>query len=158
MTKIITSIMINTTLERAFDLSRSIDFHAYSQNLRNEIAIDGRTSGLINFGETVTWQAKHLGISQKLSVQITKFERPYSFRDTMIKGAFKRFDHDHIFEKVNGLIKLTDIFDYDAPFLFFGKVFDKLVLEKYMTNFSIERNQMIKTTLESDDWKNFLEN
>lgn len=158
MTKIITSIMIDTTLERAFDLSRSIDFHAYSQKHRNETAIGGRTSGLINLGETVTWRATHLGISQKLSVQITKFERPFSFRDSMIQGAFKRFDHDHIFEKVNGLIRLTDIFDYDAPYLFFGKVFDKLVLEKYMTRFSIERNQTIKTTLESDEWKKFLEN
>lgn len=156
MPKIITSILINSTLERAFDLSRSIEFHAYSQSHRKEKAIEGRTSGLINLGESVTWRATHLGFSQTLSVRITQLEWPYYFRDTMIQGAFKRFDHDHIFEQINGKIKLTDIFDYDSPLYIFGKIVDRLVLEKYMTNFSISRNQIIKETLESDSWKKFL--
>ncbi len=124
MPKIITTTKVNAPIEIAFDLSRSIEFHAYTQAHRNEEAIEGKTSGLINLGETVTWRAKHFGISQKLSVEITKFNRPYIFRDTMIEGAFKRFDHDHIFEQHNGLVKSTDIFDYDSPLSFFGKVFD----------------------------------
>ncbi len=102
MPKIITTTKVNAPIEIAFDISRSIEFHAYTQAHRNEEAIEGKTSGLINLGETVTWRAKHFGISQKLSVEITKFNRPYNFRDTMIEGAFKRFDHDHIFEQHNG--------------------------------------------------------
>jgi hypothetical protein len=98
--RIITTVEINAPIERAFDLSRSIDFHAFTQSSRDEKAIDGRTSGLINVGETVTWKAKHFNISQKLSVKITKFDRPYSFRDTMIKGMFKRFDHDQYLSSV----------------------------------------------------------
>lgn len=156
MPKIVTSVTINTSLERAFDLSRSIDFHAYSQRHRYEKPIDGKLSGLINLGETVTWKAKHLGFLQKLTVKITKFERPFCFRDTMVSGAFKRFDHDHIFERVNGVIRLTDVFDYDSPFSIAGKFFDKLILEEYMIKFSEERNITIKETLESDDWKKFL--
>jgi ligand-binding SRPBCC domain-containing protein len=155
--RIITTVEINAPIERAFDLSRSIDFHAYTQSNRGEKAIDGRTSGLINIGETVTWRARHFNISQKLSVKITKFERPYSFRDTMIKGAFKRFDHDHIFEQNNGFVKLIDIFDYNSPFLILGKIFDYFVLEDYMRNFAIQRNKDIKNALESNEWKRFIE-
>jgi len=157
MPKIITSIKIDAPIERAFDLSRSIEFHYYSQAHRKELPIDGRTSGLINLGETVTWKAKHFGILQKLSVEITKFERPYSFRDTMIDGAFKRFDHDHIFEQVNGCVKMTDVFDYESPCSVLGKLADVLILEKYMTRFSNERNFALKKALESDEWKNFLD-
>ena len=156
MPKIITTTKVDASIEIVFDLSRSIEFHAYTQAHRNEEAIEGKTSGLINLGETVTWRAKHFGISQKLSVEITKFNRPYSFRDTMLEGAFKRFDHDHIFEQHNGLVKITDIFDYDSPLSFFGKFFDFLILKRYMTNFSIQRNEAIKRVIESDNWKDFL--
>jgi len=156
MPKIVTTTEVNAPIEIAFDLSRSIEFHAYTQNHRNEVAVKGKTSGLINLGETVTWRAKHFGISQKLSVEITKFDRPYSFRDTMINGAFKRFDHDHIFEQHNGLVKITDIFEYESPLLFIGKFFDFLILKKYMANFSVQRNEAIKRVLESNKWKDFL--
>ena len=156
MPKIITTTEVDAPIEIAFDLSRSIEFHAFTQSHRNEEAIKGKSSGLINLGETVTWRAKHFGFNQKLSVKITKLNKPYSFRDTMIEGAFKRFDHDHIFEQHNGLVKITDIFDYESPLSFLGKIFNFLILKKYMTNFSVQRNVAIKSALESDKWKDFL--
>lgn len=157
MTKIITSVHIDAPIERVFDLSRSIEFHCYSQSHREEIPIDGTITGLINLGERVTWEARHFFIRQKLSVEITKFERPYHFRDTMTNGAFKKFEHDHILEQVNGRVKLTDVFEYETPFSIFGKVFDLLVLKKYMTNFCSERNNALKKALETEAWKKFLE-
>jgi len=156
MPRIITTTKVDAPIEIAFNLSRSIEFRAYTQAHRNEVAIEGKTSGLINLAEIVTWRAKHFGISQKLSVEIKKFNRPYTFRDTMIKGAFKRFDHDHIFEQHNGLVKITDIFDYESPFSFFGKIFDFIILKRYMTNFSTQRNEAIKRAIESDKWIDFL--
>ena len=74
----------------------------------------------------------------------------------MVKGAFKRFDHDHYFERENGQTILTDVFDYEAPLGILGKLADLLFLKKYMTNFSIKRNQMIKEALESGLWKEYL--
>jgi len=98
MPKIITKIDIDAPIDRAFDLARSIDFHAFTQSDHGEAAVAGITSGLINAGETVTWRAKHLGFFQYLTVEMTIFDRPYHLRDSMVKGAFKRFDHDHLFE------------------------------------------------------------
>ena len=49
-------------------------------------------------GEEVTWSAKHFGVRQRLTSRITAFERPRRFRDSLVRGAFARFDHDHIFE------------------------------------------------------------
>ncbi len=151
-----TQLEIDAPMELAFDLSRSIDFHAYSQNKHNEIAVSGITSGLIDLDQSVTWLARHFGISQYLTARITEFERPFHFRDTMEKGAFKRFDHDHHFEVRDGRTIMLDTFDYDTPYSIFGYVFDKFVLHRYMTRFFIHRNTMIKEALESGDWKRFL--
>ncbi len=156
MPTIKTQIEINAPMELAFDLARSIDFHAFSQHRHNEIAVAGITTGLIELNQFVTWRARHFGISQCLTAKISKFDRPFHFRDTMEKGAFKRFDHDHFFENQDGKIIMTDIFNYEAPYSVFGKIFDKLILQRYMTSFFINRNTMIKDALESGDWRNFL--
>lgn len=80
--------LINAPIERVFDLARSIDAHMASTSQTREKAISGRTSGLIEQGETVTWEATHFGIRQQLSVRITQMDRPYHFEDEMISGAF----------------------------------------------------------------------
>ena len=53
---------IKSDLETCFDLSGSIDLHQISTAKTNERAIDGRTMGLINLNEFVTWEATHFGI------------------------------------------------------------------------------------------------
>ena len=68
--KIITRIKAEPHV--VFDLSRSIDFHIESTIHTNEKAIDGRTSGLIQLGESVTWRAKHFGFYQNLTHKINK--------------------------------------------------------------------------------------
>lgn len=55
------------------------------------------TRGLIGLGEEVTWEAHHFGIKQRLTVRITRFERPARFQDVMVSGAFKSMKHDHDF-------------------------------------------------------------
>ncbi len=52
--------VIHAPLHRVFDLSRSITLHKRSMEHLQEEAVKGRTSGLIEYDETVTWRAKHL--------------------------------------------------------------------------------------------------
>lgn len=59
-----------------FDLSRSIDLHQVSTAKTGERAVAGRTSGLIEKGETVTWRARHFGVWQYLTSKITEMESP----------------------------------------------------------------------------------
>jgi ligand-binding SRPBCC domain-containing protein len=157
MPQIFIETIINAPIERVFDLSRSIDLHTNSLAQTNEKAVAGKTKGLINIGETVTWEAIHFGIKQKLTSKITQFDYPNHFRDSMIKGAFARFDHDHFFEELDGKTLMRDVFDYDSPLGIIGKLVDFLFLENYMRNLLITRNQIIKNVLESNDWKKFLD-
>jgi ligand-binding SRPBCC domain-containing protein len=70
--------------------------HKISTKHTNEEAIAGKTSGLIELNESVTWKAKHFGFYQLLTSKITEFENPDYFVDEMV-GAFKWFKHKHSF-------------------------------------------------------------
>lgn len=144
---------INATPEICFDLSRSIDLHKISTAQTKETAIAGRTSGLINLNETVTWRATHFGIPQQLTSKITAFDRPNYFKDEQIKGIFKSFTHEHRFKKIAHTTVMEDIFTYDTPFGIFGKIFEWLILTRYMKKLLIQRNQVIKEFAETEKWK-----
>ena len=66
---------INAPLDRCFDAARDLDLHMKSVSHTGERAVRGRTSGLIEAGEEVTWQARHFGIAQEFTSRITTFQR-----------------------------------------------------------------------------------
>jgi ligand-binding SRPBCC domain-containing protein len=144
---------INAPIKRCFDLSRSIDLHMLSTSRTNEKAIEGRTKGLVEEGDTVTWEATHLGIRQKLGSKISVVRSPDYFTDEMIFGAFKRFHHEHIFEEKDGKTMMTDKFDYTSPLGIIGKMVDIMFLTAYMKRFLTERNALIKEFAETERWK-----
>jgi ligand-binding SRPBCC domain-containing protein len=139
-----------------FDLSRSIDLHKISTEHTNEEAISGKTSGLIELNESVTWRAKHFGVYQELTSKVTEFDRPRYFSDEMVKGAFKKFKHEHHFSEVNGITLMTDYFDYESPLGILGQLADKLFLRKYMAGLLEKRNLVIKDFAETGKWKGVL--
>ncbi|WP_347174525.1 SRPBCC family protein [Polaribacter uvawellassae] len=153
---IIIETEINSKQNIVFDLARSIDLHKISTIKTNEEAIAGKTSGLISLNESVTWKAKHLGFSQKLTTKITAHNSPEYFVDEMTKGIFKSFKHEHIFKKINGKTLMIDKFDYKSPFGFLGKIADFIFVKNYMTKFLKERNQIIKEFAETEKWKQVL--
>mgnify|MGYP005825679107 CR=1 FL=1 len=156
MPKIELNTEIRANIQTVFDLSRSIDLHKISTEHTNEEAIAGKTSGLIGLNESVTWRAKHFGVYQKLTSKVTEYDRPKYFSDEMVKGAFKRFKHEHHFSEENGVTIMTDYFDYVSPLGFLGRLADRLFLEKYMTGLLEKRNAVIKDFAESGKWKRIL--
>jgi ligand-binding SRPBCC domain-containing protein len=150
------STEIHAPIERVFDLARSIDLHQQSMGHTGEKAIGGRMSGLIELGETVTWEAVHFGLKQRLTSQITVCEAPIHLQDVMVTGSFKRFTHDHYFSETGSGTMMKDVFDYDSPFGFLGLIADLLFLESYMTRLLEKRNQLIKKVAEGEGWRDFL--
>jgi ligand-binding SRPBCC domain-containing protein len=149
MPKVELSTQINAPIERYFDLARSIDLHMESTKQTGEKAIAGRTSGLIELGETVTWQATHFGIRQNLTSKITRFEYPNYFTDEMVTGAFKSFRHDHLFSYSDGQTIMKDVFDFESPLGLLGRLANFLFLTDYMRRLLETRNLVIKKTAEN---------
>lgn len=146
---------INAPAQRCFDLSRSVDLHTHSTKGTNEKAVAGVVKGLMNDGDEVTWEAKHLGIRQRLTSRVSKFNPPVFFVSEMLRGAFKKIHHQHIFKEENGITTMIDIFDFEAPLGFLGKIAEWMFLKNYMKRLLVERNKIIKHVAESNEWEKY---
>ncbi|WP_090377142.1 SRPBCC family protein [Dyadobacter sp. SG02] len=148
MATIYLTTSIRAPINACFDAARSVDAHLSSAIGTNEKVIAGRMTGLFEAGDIVTWEARHLGIRQRLTVEISRMIEPTFFEDKMLKGAFKSMRHEHHFAEENGLTIMTDLFQYETPFGILGALFDKLYLESYMRKFLQKRNLHLKQVLE----------
>jgi ligand-binding SRPBCC domain-containing protein len=146
---------IRAPSERCFDLSRSVDLHIQSTSSTGERAIAGVTRGLLGLGDQVTWRARHFGIWQNLTSRITMFDSPRYFRDSMVSGAFTRFDHDHYFVALGDHTEMRDVFDFTSPLGPLGRIADAVVLKRYMTRFLAERIRVVQRVAESNEWRAF---
>jgi ligand-binding SRPBCC domain-containing protein len=135
---------IDAPIAVCFDLSRSIDLHQISTDQTKEKAIDGVNSGLIGLNETVTWEATHYGLTQRLTSKITAYQRPFYFVDEQQKGAFKSIYHEHKFEEKAGKTLMQDRFYFESPYGIFGKIFNYLTLKNHIHKLLIKRNEVIK--------------
>lgn len=148
MPLIVYKIYIKAPIEKCFDLARDVEVHTKTTSKTNERAVGGTTSGLLELGDTVTWEAVHFGIKQRLTAQIIEMEKPNRFVDIMVKGAFHSFVHTHQFmEQGEGTI-MIDQFQYKSPLGLIGVLADKLFLEKYMRKFIISRANELKKIAE----------
>jgi len=148
--------LVDAPVERVFDLSRSIDAHMASTGRSDEVAVAGCVTGLIELGETVTWEATHFCVRQRLTSKIVELNRPDFFVDEMVEGVFESMYHLHRFEKVEGGTLMTDVFSFSAPLGILGRGAEYFFLGRYMTRFLSERNAYLKSIAESEEWKQFL--
>ena len=151
--------VIHAPIERCFDLARSVEVHLAGNVHSGEaaVAMAGVTSGLIGMAERVTWRAKHFGVWQTLTSEITAMEPPAYFQDTMIQGAFRSMKHDHFFRSLpSGQTEMKDVFCFAAPLAVLGRLAEIVLLRRYMQALLHERNVAIKQIAESSDWTRYL--
>jgi len=140
---------IGAPIEIVFDRARDLDLHTDSLAHTNERIVAGRTSGLIEMDEEVTFRARHFGISHEHTSRITAFDRPQYFRDEMIRGRFKYFKHDHFFAESGSGTRMTDVILFNSPLGFLGRLVDRVFLAGYLERLIRHRNQAIKEAVES---------
>ena len=148
--------LIRAPRERVFDLARSIDAHQDSTRGTEERAVAGVTKGLIGMGGEVTWEARHLGMRQRLTVRVRAFDRPKHFQDVMISGAF-RMVHDHEFAEVPTGTVMRNRFEFESPLGTLGRMANWLFLTSYMRRFLVRRNQVLKRLAESTEGSRYFE-
>lgn len=134
--------------EVCFDMARDIGLHERTCLNTREKAVAGRMQGLIELDETVTFEATHLCVRQRLTSKIVEFERPRRFVDEMQRGAFKRMRHLHLFEPEDGGTRMVDVLDFQSPLGPIGWLVDTLFLAGYMRRFVKRRNAELKREIE----------
>ncbi len=151
--------VIRAPVERCFDLARSVEVHLAGNVHWGEqaMATGGITSGLVGMGQRVTWRARHFGVRQALTSEITAMEPPLYFQDTMLRGAFRFMKHDHYFRPLpSGETEMKDVFCCAAPLPVLGWLAEVLVLRRYMQALLRERNSAIRQIAESSEWRKYL--
>jgi len=146
-----TVIDIAAPADVCFDLARSVDAHVASTRQSGERAVGGRTSGLLELGEFVTWRARHFGVTQELTSRITAFDRPRHFRDEMVRGAFKSFVHDHYFEEHEGVTVMRDALVFASPLGLLGRAVDRAFMSRYLTRLLQTRSDAVRLAAEQAD-------
>ena len=147
MSKIHLETLIAAPAELCFDLCLNVNFHERAGHGR---AVAGVTSGQMKLGDTVTWEAVHFFVRQRLTSKIVVYERPRMFTDEMQRGAFARWRHTHTFvERQGGTLMIDDV-DFASPLGILGKFADAVLLKGYMTRFLVRHNHYFKKIADSE--------
>ncbi|WP_030786554.1 SRPBCC family protein [Streptomyces sp. NRRL S-920] len=119
--------------DRVFAVCLDVEAHTRSMGESSERAVGGKTRGELALGDTVTFQARHLGLTWRLKARITGYDRPRCFVDEQESGPFKRWRHAHHFEPdgAGGTI-MRDVVDFASPLGRVGRIVDRLLLSRYM--------------------------
>jgi ligand-binding SRPBCC domain-containing protein len=139
---------IAAPLSRCFDLARSVDAHVQSAEGTGERVVGGRLSGLLELGDEVTWEARHFGVTQRLSSKITQFRPCTFFQDRMTRGAFRFLEHDHLFEPQGDGTLMTDVLRFKAPLGPLGWIAERVLLASHLRRFLIARGLALKSMAE----------
>jgi ligand-binding SRPBCC domain-containing protein len=149
------SSSIAAPIERCFNLSRSIDLNLASTEGRQE-AVAGVTSGLIGLGQEVTWSRRHFGFVIRHTSRITAYELPRYFQDSMARGLFQSYCHDHYFEECDGATLMKDVVRFAVPYGVLGRVVERPMLAQYMRKLIERRSSYLKSTAESEQYRKYL--
>ena len=140
---------IRAPIELCFDLARDVTAHAESAAFSSErVVAPGRTQGLLELGDLVAFEGHHFGMTQRFVAKITALDRPNSFVDEMVEGAFKWLRHVHEFESKDGLTIMRDRLEWKAPFGPIGALADLLFLRRHMRWFVATKQNALKQIAE----------
>ena len=148
MPTIILETPIAAPIDLVFDMARDLDVHARTVPHTKECATGSSDGRRIAPGDTLTFEAAHFGIRQRLVSRITAFERPTLFADELVSGAFRSLRHTHTFESVEGGTLMRDRLEFTSPLGVLGRIADALLLERYMRRFLAARNRNLKRIAE----------
>lgn len=141
---------IRASPETCCRISLSAEAHLGSMAHTKERVVSGRSSGIFEPGDTVVWEARHMGRTRRLQVRVTSVDFPRHFRDEMLKGDFRSLCHDHYFEADSeGNTIMRDEFRYEVPYGFAGFVVDRCYLRSYMRKLLQARNEHIRKLAEA---------
>jgi ligand-binding SRPBCC domain-containing protein len=144
------SIHVNAPIDRCFLLSTSIALVEKTLHMK---PVSGKTSGLIVQGDQLLWRGWKFGLPAWHETLITRYERPGFFQDTMGRGMFRNFQHDHRFEDIDGRTLMIDIVRFSMRFGFLGRMLGKYVVVPHVLATMHARFDLLKRIAEGEDWE-----
>jgi len=148
MPTIVVETRIAAPIEVCFDLARDVEAHARSSAATGERIVGPKTTGCLELGDEVTFEARNLGVRQRLTSRIVEFARPTRFVDQMVSGAFASLRHVHEFRPDGRAVVMRDTLTWQSPLGPLGVLADRLFLVRYMRNFMMRKQRLLKAEAE----------
>jgi ligand-binding SRPBCC domain-containing protein len=126
-----------------------VSAHLSSTAQTEERLVSSLASDLLGPGDVVTWEARHLGVRQRLTSKITQFDAPRSFEDEQIAGPFASFWHRHEFRGRDDATVMTDLVRYRAPLGPIGWLVERVYLDRYLRAFLRHRAAHLRALAEA---------
>jgi ligand-binding SRPBCC domain-containing protein len=138
---IVVETWIAAPAEMCFDLALDVDVHAESAAFSGERVVEpGRTSGVLQLGDLLTFEGRHFGFRQRFTTRITEVDRPLRFVDEMVRGFFPNLRHVHEFHPREGGTLMRDVVEFEGAFRF--------LLQRHMRWFIATKQQHLKAIIE----------
>jgi ligand-binding SRPBCC domain-containing protein len=140
---------ISAPQDVCFDLALDVSAHMKSASFSGERLVEpGRTSGMLQLGDLVTFEGRHFGIRQRFTTRIIELQRPDSFVDEMVRGSFKSLRHVHKFHIEDDQTVMRDTLTWDPPLGILGDIADVLFLRRHMERFVRKKQTQLKRLAE----------
>lgn len=91
-------------------------------------------------GAQIDYKLKLKGVPIRWRSEIPVWNPPYKFVDTQVKGPYKKWYHQHLFQPVEGGTLVTDIVDYVVPG---GALINRLFVEPDVRKIFAYRHQVL---------------
>ena len=147
-------VMIHAPMERCFLLSTSVEIVERELHMHPE---RGRMSGFVQGGDTVLWKGWKFGLPQFHESLIEEF-RPFRFfRDRMISGRFRAFEHDHSFDLLpDGSVRMRDEIRFRMRWGRLGEIVGVVLLMPHIRGLLRRRFGLLKRIAESEEWRGYI--
>lgn len=132
-----------------FDLALDPQVHAASQSKHAEKVRGPDEDRLLRLGDEVTFQARHLGRSWRMTARVTALDRPDRFVDEQVRGPFDAFRHEHVFEPQGDGTRMCDVFRFRLPGRWLGLLLARIVVAPYLRKLLRERGDHLRHQAES---------
>jgi ligand-binding SRPBCC domain-containing protein len=148
------SIFIKAPIERCFLLSTNVELVGRTYWMK---PIEGKTSGLVEADDKLLWAGWKFGFPQMHESVISQYEKPSFFQDTMTRGRFKRYQHDHYFYEMDGRTVLNDKIRFTMPLGPLGQLVGQFVLVPYLSRRLRRRLVLLRRVAENHkEWRKYL--
>ena len=147
------SIYINAPIDRCFLLSTNVELVGRTLGMK---PLEGKTSGLLVADDRLLWAGWKFGMPQMHESLITQYERPNFFQDSMGRGRFKRYQHDHYFYVMDERTVLNDKIRFTLPLSWAGRIVARAILVPYISRVLRRRMKLLKKIAESQEWRKYL--
>lgn len=95
-------------------------------------------------GALIDYRIKLGGFAFRWRTEITLWDPPRSFKDSQLKGPYKKWIHEHRFEELDGRTRMTDRVEYSVPGGILSALVNALFVKSQVRKIFTYREQAIQ--------------